>query len=103
MRQVKHRYEVRPRKAHRGVDLVSDALPCGRLWYGEVNAVSNAVGYAMHRSRSHQPVIRIYDEARNVLETPEHTGDFKRTLRFCIRVTPHFRAETNCHDSAFVQ
>jgi hypothetical protein len=27
-------YEVRPRKDHRGVDLISDALPFGRLWYG---------------------------------------------------------------------
>jgi len=26
-------YEVRPRKDHRGVDLISDALPFGRLWY----------------------------------------------------------------------
>jgi hypothetical protein len=24
-------YEVRPRKDHRGVDLISDALPFGRL------------------------------------------------------------------------
>jgi hypothetical protein len=36
-----HVYEVRPRKDHRGVDLISDALPFGRLWYGEPNAVSN--------------------------------------------------------------
>jgi hypothetical protein len=28
-----HVYEVRPRKDHRGVDLISDALPFGRLWY----------------------------------------------------------------------
>jgi hypothetical protein len=41
-----HVYEVRPRKDHRGVDLISDALPFGRLWYGEPNAASNAVGYA---------------------------------------------------------
>ena len=27
-----HLYEVRPRKDHRGVDLISDALPFGRLW-----------------------------------------------------------------------
>ena len=26
-------YEVRPRKDHRGVDLISDALAFGRLWY----------------------------------------------------------------------
>jgi hypothetical protein len=30
-----HVYEIRPRKDKRGVDLISDALPFGRLWYGE--------------------------------------------------------------------
>jgi hypothetical protein len=30
----------------RGVDLISDALPFGGLWYGEPNAISNAIGYA---------------------------------------------------------
>jgi len=39
-------YEVRPRKDKRGVDLISDALPFGRLWYGEPNVISNAVDYA---------------------------------------------------------
>jgi len=39
-----HVYEVRPRKDERGVDLISDVLPFGRLWYGEPNAISNAVG-----------------------------------------------------------
>jgi hypothetical protein len=38
-----HAYEIRPRKDHRGVDMISDALPFGRLWYGEPDAVSNAV------------------------------------------------------------
>ena len=37
-------YEVRPRKDHRGVDLISDALPFGRLWYGKPDAVGNAIG-----------------------------------------------------------
>jgi len=37
----------RPRKVHRGFDLISDALPFGRLWYGEPNAITNAIGYAM--------------------------------------------------------
>jgi hypothetical protein len=32
-----HVYEVRPRKDKRGVDLISDALPFGSLWYGEVS------------------------------------------------------------------
>ena len=40
-----------PRKDHRGVDLICDRLPFGRLWYGDANAVANAVGYATHYSR----------------------------------------------------
>jgi len=72
-----HLYEVRPRKDQRGVDLISDALPFGRLWYGKPNAVSNAIGYAMHRSRSDNAVIRVYDDAGNVIETHQHAGDFK--------------------------
>jgi len=52
-------------------------LPFGRLWYGESNAVANAIGYAQHRSRSHDAVIRVYDDAGNVIETLEHKGDFK--------------------------
>ena len=35
-----------------GFDLISDALPFGRLWYAGRNAVANAIGYAMHRSCS---------------------------------------------------
>jgi len=41
------------------------------------NAVSNAIGYAMHDSRSANAVIRIYDAAGNVIETHEHAGEFK--------------------------
>ena len=74
-----HVYEVRPRNDHRGVDLISDALPFGRLWYGESNAVENAVGYALRYSRSHGAVIRVYDAAGNVIETREHKGDFKES------------------------
>ena len=39
--------------------------------------VSDAIGYVEHRSRSHDAVIRVYDEAGNVIETHEHAGDFK--------------------------
>ena len=72
-----HVYDIRPRKDHRGVDLISDGLPFGRLWYGGTNAVSNAIGYAQHYSRSQDAVIHVYDEAGNVIETHEHKGDFK--------------------------
>jgi hypothetical protein len=57
-----------------GVDLISDALSFNRLWY---DTPDNAIGYAMHSSRSHDAVIRVYDEAGNVIETHEHKGDFK--------------------------
>ena len=56
-----HVYEIHPRKDHRGVDLISDALPFGRLWYDGLCAVSNAIGYASHYSRSRGAVIRVYD------------------------------------------
>jgi hypothetical protein len=73
-----HVYEVRaPRHDKRGVDLISDVLRFGRLWYGEPNAISNAIGYAKFRSRSHDAVIRVYNESGNVIETHEHSGEFK--------------------------
>jgi hypothetical protein len=57
-------YEVRPRKNHRGVNLISDALPLGRLWYGEPNEASNAIDYAKFRSRSHDaPVVTVIGKA----------------------------------------
>jgi hypothetical protein len=58
-------YEIRPRRDHRGVDLISDALPFGALWYGEPNAISNAIEYAKFYSRSHHATIRVYDDAGN--------------------------------------
>ena len=56
---------------------ISDALPFGRLWYGDQNSVANAIGYAKHRSRSHDALIRVYDEAGNVIQEHEHAGEFE--------------------------
>jgi len=75
MEAVKHTCEVRPRKDKRGVDLISVVLPFGRLWYGTPD---NAIGYAMHSSRSHDAVIRVYDPAGNVMETHEHKSDLRK-------------------------
>ena len=77
MQSTMHVYEVRPRKDGRGFDLISDALPFGRLLYDGPNAVTNAIGYAMHDSRSADAIIRVYDETGNVIETQEHGGEFK--------------------------
>jgi hypothetical protein len=70
-----HAYEVvRPRKDKRGVTLICDALPFGRLWYIKA---SDAVDYGKFYSRSHGAVIRVYDATGRVMETHEHKGDFK--------------------------
>jgi hypothetical protein len=66
-----------PLKDHHGVDLVSNALPFGRLLYGEPKAIENAISYAKFYSRSHDAVIRVCDSEGNVMETHEHAGDFK--------------------------
>ena len=42
MQPAIHVYEVRPRKDHRSLELLSDVLPFGRLLYGEPTAVSYA-------------------------------------------------------------
>ena len=72
-----HIYEIRPRKDKRGVGLISDALPFGRLWYDGPNAASNAIGYASQYGRAHDAVVRVYDATGNVIETHEHSGEFK--------------------------
>jgi hypothetical protein len=74
MTSSQHVYEIRPREDDRGVDLISDALPFGRLWYTKPG---DGVSYAKFFSRSHNVVIRVYDGAGNVVETHAHAGDFK--------------------------
>jgi hypothetical protein len=74
MTTSQHAYEVRPRKDKRGFDLISDALPFGRLWYLKI---ADAIEYAKFRSRSHDAVIRVYDGTGKVIETHEHAGEFR--------------------------
>jgi hypothetical protein len=66
-----------PSKDKRGIDLISDALPFGKLWYSGPNATGNAVGYAKFYSRSHDAVIRVFNYAGDVIDTHEQTGDFR--------------------------
>ena len=74
---VMHAFEVRPQRNHRGVDLFSDELSFGRLWYDGPQAVANAIGHAQFYSCSYDAVIRVHDDADNVIETHEHKDDFK--------------------------
>jgi hypothetical protein len=64
-------YEIRPRKDGDGVDLISDRLRRGPIWYAGPDAVRNAVAYAKYRSRSrsHLPIIRVLDQSGAVIET----------------------------------
>jgi hypothetical protein len=78
-----HAYEVRSRKDKRGVDLISDVLPFGRLWYGEPSAISNAIDYAKYRSRSHDAVIRVEDGAGNV----DRDARARRRVQGVVRLT----------------
>jgi hypothetical protein len=68
---------VRPLKDRRDFNLISDALSFGRLWYGEPDAIDNAISYTKRRSRSHHKLIRVYHAAGNVIERHEDAGDFK--------------------------
>ena len=48
---------------------ILSSLVFGRLWYDEPDAISNAIGYAKFYSRSHDAVIRVFDEAGGLVET----------------------------------
>jgi hypothetical protein len=48
-----HVYEVSSRKDKRGVNLISDVLPFGRLWYAGPDAAANAIGRQHFIARSH--------------------------------------------------
>jgi hypothetical protein len=79
-----HKYEVRPRKDKRGFDLISDALPFGGLWYTKPD---DAVEYAKFFSRSHHVVIRVFDDARNVIIPKTRRPVPKHATRYGVPFT----------------
>jgi len=82
-----HVYDVRPCSDKRGVDLISDALRFGRLWYGEPDASSNAIGYAKFFNRSHDALIRVYDAAGNVIIPKTRRPVPKHATRYDVPFT----------------
>jgi hypothetical protein len=51
-----HIYEVRPRKDKHGVNLISDALPFGRLWYDGPGAANGfGIGCILSSARGRFP------------------------------------------------
>ena len=91
MKSAIHEDEIRPRKDKRGFDLISDALPFGALWYAKPD---DAISYAQFYSRSHDVVIRVYDEAGNVIETHEHAGRVQRVVAW---LTSYRTVGCHCH------
>jgi len=81
MTSPQHAYKIRPRRDHRGVDLISDALPFGRLWYGEPDAITNAIGHAKFYSRSHDAVIRVFDDG---LPNPQSARAMQDGVRLAL-------------------
>jgi hypothetical protein len=55
---------------------VSVAIEKQRVHWCELLRLGAGFGYAKF-SPSHYTVIRVYDHAGNVIETHDHTGDFK--------------------------
>jgi len=45
---------------------------------GDHDTPDHAIRYALHRSRSQDAVIRVYDAAGKVIETHERKGNFKK-------------------------
>ena len=72
-------YEVRPRGPHgSGVDLISDNLPFGKLWYGEPGAIDNAASYAEFNAGGGTATITIFDKHGRVIETRTHIPEARK-------------------------
>jgi hypothetical protein len=69
-----HVYEIRPRADKRGFDLISEALPFGKLWYCKSD---DAIGYAKFYSRSHMAVVRVFDDSGALIKTHQSDGAFR--------------------------
>src|SRR5262245_9674950 len=94
-------YKICPRADKHGFDLISDALPCSPLWYRGPEAIGDAIDYAKFFNRSHDAVIRVYDNAGNVIQTHYHEGEFKSGE---LLLSSHrSSAKANAHDSAFIR
>ena len=69
---IGHIYEIRPRSASSGgVELISDALPQGRLAFDKQRV---AIGYARLHSGSHPLVVRIFDADGTLIGSHDHSG-----------------------------
>ena len=87
-------YEIRPRKDRRGLDLISDRLPLGLLWFEGPDAFVDAVNYVKFYSPSHAIFIRLFDESGAVIET--HELDTRNRLVISANLLENFARPSPC-------
>src|SRR6516225_3345367 len=100
-----HAYEVRPRKDRRGVDLISEALPFGRLWYGgpaREPVLPYFLGARMsERGGPARPVACVgIPPWPGPASQPRPAAVGSRRARFLIRCPKPPRAKINCSSRA---
>ena len=89
MSSSQHVYEIRPRKDGRGLDLISERLPLGVLWFEGADAIEDAVNYARAFSYPHPAIIRVLNESRMFAVTLESVDDFSRAVDISARPLRH--------------
>jgi len=73
LRQI-HCWQRGDYRGGRRLSLTSVSSDISILWYTEI---PHAIGYTMHFSRSHHAMIRVYDDAGNLIEAHERKGRIK--------------------------
>ena len=89
MSSSQHVYEIRPRKDRRGLDLISERLPLGVLWFEGADAIEDAVNYARAFSYPRPVIIRVFDESGMFAVTLESVDDFSRPVNISARPLRH--------------
>jgi hypothetical protein len=89
MSSSQHVYEIRPRKDTRGLDLISERLPLGVLWFEGADANEDAVNYARAFSYPRPVIIRVFDESGMFAVTLESMDDFSRPVDISARPLRH--------------
>lgn len=89
MSSSQHVYEIRPRKDRRGLDLISERLPLGVLWFEGADAIEDAVNYARAFSYPRPVIIRVFDESGTFAVTLESMDDFSRPVDISARPLRH--------------
>ena len=64
----------------RRIDLISERLPLGVLWFEGADAIDEAVNYAKWFSYPHPAIIRVWNDSGTLAVTLELADDFSRAV-----------------------